>query len=69
MILKSPLIISYACSEGPDQTSHPRNLVKAFAVCLYILEYQVTHYENMPIQIYWKFYDKKNENFQIKKFW
>ena len=23
----------------------------------------------MPIQIYWKFYLKKNENFQIKKFW
>ena len=24
------------------------------------------HYENMPIQIYWKFYRHKNENFQIK---
>ena len=24
------------------------------------------HYENMPIQIYWKFYHQKNENFQIK---
>ena len=24
------------------------------------------HYENMPIQIYWKFYYQKNENFQIK---
>ena len=23
----------------------------------------------MPIQIYWKFYHQKNENFQIKKFW
>ena len=22
------------------------------------------HYENMPIQIYWKFYHQKNENFQ-----
>ena len=22
----------------------------------------------MPIQIYWKFYHQKNENFQIKKF-
>ena len=29
---------------------------------------QKTHYENMPIQIYWKFYHPKNENFQIKKF-
>ena len=24
------------------------------------------HYEKMPIQIYWKFYHQKNENFQIK---
>ena len=24
------------------------------------------HYENMPIQIYWKFYNQKLENFQIK---
>ena len=25
-----------------------------------------THYENTPIQIYWKFYLHKTENFQIK---
>ena len=25
------------------------------------------HYENMPIQIYGKFYSEKKENFQIKK--
>ena len=25
-----------------------------------------SHYENMPIQIYWKFYNQKEENFQIK---
>ena len=24
------------------------------------------HYENTPIQIYWKFYNQKEENFQIK---
>ena len=24
------------------------------------------HYENMPIQIYWKFYHQKMKNFQIK---
>ena len=24
------------------------------------------HYENTPIQIYWKFYNQKKENFQIK---
>ena len=26
-----------------------------------------THFENTPIQIYWKFYNQKKENFQIKK--
>ena len=25
-----------------------------------------THYENTPIQIYWKFYHQKIEKFQIK---
>ena len=30
-------------------------------------EYIVTHYENTPIQMYWKFYHPKIENFQIKK--
>ena len=24
------------------------------------------HYENMPIQIYWKFYQQKDGNLQIK---
>ena len=24
------------------------------------------HYENTPIQIYWKFYNQKNESLQIK---
>ena len=24
------------------------------------------YYETKPIQIYWKFYNQKNENFQIK---
>ena len=26
----------------------------------------VLHYENMPIQVYWKFYRQKKENIQIK---
>ena len=26
----------------------------------------LTHYENTPIQIYWKFYNQKRENLQIK---
>ena len=33
--------------------------MKFYVVCL-------IHYENMPIQIYWKFYNQKEENFQIK---
>ena len=35
-----------------------------------MLQYQTsapqTHYENMPIQIYWTFYHQKNDTFQIK---
>ena len=27
---------------------------------------KLTHYENTPIQIYWKFYNQKLANFQIK---
>ena len=41
-----------------------RRIIRSFAI----------HYENMPIQIYWKFYHQKmkilppkNENFQRKK--
>ena len=45
---------AYVHSKGPDQPAHPRNLIRAF------------HYENTPIQIYWKFYNQKKENFQIK---
>ena len=28
---------------------------------------QSPQYENMPIQMYWKFYHQKHENFRIKK--
>ena len=28
----------------------------------------ILHIENMPIQIYWKFYHQKIEKFQIKKY-
>ena len=31
-----------------------------------IYQSRILHYENTPIQIYWKFYHQKNENFQIK---
>ena len=30
-------------------------------------EKNVNHYENMPIQIYWKFYHQKRKKIQIKK--
>ena len=33
---------------------------------LYRLSSYIYHYENTPIQIYWKFYHQKNENFQIQ---
>ena len=31
------------------------------------VRWTVSHYENMPIQMYWKFYHQKMANFQIKK--
>ena len=33
---------------------------------MYRIYGQSTHYENKPIQIYWKFHHQNNENFQIK---
>ena len=40
---------------------------KGFRVkILPVFEFGVGHYENMPIQIYGKFYHQNNENFQIK---
>ena len=30
------------------------------------MHYILGHYENTPIQIYWKFYNQKKENFQKK---
>ena len=43
-------------------------------LCLYFVRHSLrkvdrsiyNHYENTPIQIYWKIYYEKNENFQIK---
>ena len=32
----------------------------------FIAKQSGVHYENKPIQIYWKFYHPKNETFQIK---
>ena len=33
---------------------------------VYTVYLSFNHYENKPIQIYWKFFHQKNENFQIK---
>ena len=39
-----------------------------YEILWYILKFGCSgyHYENTPIQIYWKFYNQKEENFQIK---
>ena len=34
--------------------------------CILLSKLNLWHYENTPIQIYWKFYHQKNENFQMK---
>ena len=31
-----------------------------------LIKFITLHYENTPIQIYWKIYQQKYENFQIK---
>ena len=42
-------------------------------ICYFVREglfcFPVDHYENTPIQIYWKFYYKKKGKFSDKKFW
>ena len=42
---------------------------KSFVKHLKWVPTQHVHYENMPIQIYWKFYNKKKGKFSDKKFW
>ena len=39
------------------------------SMCIRVAWSQLPLYETSPIQIYWKFYNQKQENFQIKKFW
>ena len=49
-------------AKDPDQVPHSAaSDLRVYTACK-----GLPHYENMPIQIYWKFYHKKNENFQTK---
>ena len=67
--------LTCAPSKEPVQPGHPQKLIRrVFAVRMNKLGSLATswthskgcHYENTPIQIYWKFYHHKNETFQIK---
>ena len=67
---------AYADCEGPDQTAHTRSLIRAFAFrlqdrwifnSLFRLYRFADHYENTPIQLYRKFYNKKRKIFRLKK--
>ena len=48
-----------------NNNSYSKNYITYVAVFESIM-INIVHYENMHIQIYWKFYHQKNENFQIK---
>ena len=54
-------------SEKKEQVEFVENLtsIYPFYRCLHN-EQPFYHYENTPIQIFWKFYNQKKENFQIK---
>ena len=42
------------------------HFLSSFIILLYKDDYKSSHYENTPIQINWKFYLQKSENFHIK---
>ena len=55
-----------ATSKDSDQPAHPRSLIRVFVDRMCLL--QPPHYENMHIQIYWKFhFTSKNWKFSDKK--
>ena len=60
----------HADSEDSDQTTRMRIWVfvrrSPEGTFSHVAVVRVLHYENTPIQIYWKFCHQKNENFQIK---
>ena len=51
---------------GPDE--YILNNIKLTGQCIEYtytnISKEYTHYENMPIQIYWKFYHQKMKNFR-----
>ena len=55
--------LSYTFSAKVDQVTQVLQKISDLGLMktLYIF-----HYENTPIQIYWKFHHQKTENFQIK---
>ena len=57
-VLLKTLIIKYCIYA--DVFTEKKNRVAQIPVNL------ILHYENKPIQVYWKFYNQKIENFQIK---
>ena len=65
---------NFANSVDPHEKAHKSRLVWSYTVCHLVLvlngcpylQQWTLHYENTPIQIYWKFYNQKRENFQIK---
>ena len=46
------------------QSVYPNTISKNTIVCL--MKFESKHYENRPIQIYWKFHHQKSESFQIQ---
>ena len=65
------LALQSALSEDSDQTARMRSLIWIFTGRTrhnYGVAQCDIHYENLPIQIYWKFYHQK-WRFSDKKFW
>ena len=52
-------MMQYVCTQF-----HEKNLENPFIMAAQLL---IWHYENTPIQIYWKFYHQKNEKNSDKK--
>ena len=67
-------MIYMTCSDADGSTylvnkHHIYRLTSYLILFLFIcvsIWYIGKHYENKPIQIYWKFYHQKNESFQMK---
>ena len=65
--LALPIILNVIVREDSCQAVHHRILIRIFAEHSVRSQGSKAYYQNIPIQIYRKFYQKKPENFQIKK--